>query len=336
MKKKIFKIKKIFIVFFIFCAIGCSIEEVKPPNKLTQDNVITDANSAQLVLNGIYVMWRESDIAFFPTRLAALGTEGLIVNDLNGYNINQVEVENSYLTKIYSTHYKIINRANFLIQKLQAGAAKGISDHEKKRILSEAKFNRALAYFKLLKYFGQFYDLSSPNGVVIRTEFSSGVEVEARSNVKEVYNLIIKDLRYAVKNGSTATPHYYAGSLASKALLAKVKLYTKDYKKAAELAKEVISNDQGYTLENKYSDIFINTYNSSEVIFALYHNNNEGGSTMYKVDGTDFSTQLESLADAQALVKENYLHLEWGMTHVFLMPIQTIQKDQIKMENILI
>lgn len=293
---------KIALLFLIALGTSCSIENVKPINQLTEDNVIRDAESAQYVLNGVYDSWKEFDLSFFPIHLAALGIEGQIVGSVKGdkgFNTNQVPVENPYLSSVYNALYKVVNGSNFLIQKLEAGAAVGISEEEKSRIISEGKFNRALAYFKLLKYFGQFYDLSSPYGVVIRTEFATGIDVSPRSSVQEVYDLIQADLQYAVQNGSDAVLHYHGGSLASKALLAKVNLYMGDYTTAATLAKEVINNSQGYTLENQYSNIFFNTYNSSEAVFVLYHSIDEGGSGMDQVMRTSYSPILESLANAQ-------------------------------------
>lgn len=296
MKKIIIKIISIFLV--VLGITGCSIEEVKPINQLTEENVIRDAESAQYVLNGIYDTWREGEIDYFPLKLAALGVAGQIAGGV-GMNINQVPAENSTLASIYNTLYKIVNESNFLIQKLEAGTADGFSEEEKTRIISEAKFNRALAYFKLLKYFGQFYDLTSSYGVVIRTEFATGIEAKTRSSVQEVYNLIVADLEYAVQYGSDAVPHYYAGSLASKALLAKVKLYTGDYTTAAKLAKEVINNSQGYALESQYSDIFYNTYNSPEALFVLYHSVEEREVRMSIVRVTNFSANLEAIANDQ-------------------------------------
>lgn len=293
---------KIVFLFLIALVTSCSIEDVKPINQLTEENVIRDAESAQYLLNGIYDTWRDFDISFFPLHLAALGIEGQIVGGTKGdrgFNANQVPVENPYLSSIYNTLYKIINEANFLIDQLEAGAAEGISEEEKDRIISEAKFNRGFAYFKLLKYFGQFYDLGSPYGVVIRTEFATGIEAKPRNSVQEVYDLIVADLEFAVLNGPTAVPHYYGGSLASKALLAKVKLYMGEYAAAAGLAKEVINNNQGYALESQYSDIFFNTYNSPEALFVLYHSVDEGGSQMGQVSRTDFSINLETIANLQ-------------------------------------
>lgn len=293
---------KIILLFLIALGTSCSIDDVKPINQLTEENTIRDAESAQFVLNGIYDTWREFDIGFFPMHLGALGIEGQIVGNIkggHGINNNQVPVENPYLASIYNTLYKVINESNFLIQKLEEGAAVGISEEEKGRIIAEAKFNRAFAYFKLLKYFGQFYDLNSSYGVVLRTAFSTGITAQKRSSVQEVYQRIVEDLQYAVGNGAASVPHYYAGNLASKALLAKVELYRGNYTEAATLAQEVMNNTQGYALESHYSDIFFNTYNSPEALFVLYHSIDEGGTAMFQINRTNYSAILETAADDQ-------------------------------------
>ncbi len=303
MKSKIIQIKAILIVLLLCCiTTSCSIDDIKPEHKLTDENVIRDAKSAQQVLNGIYDLWRQFDLGFFPIHLTALGTTGQIIGSIKGdkgVNNNELPVMNPYLASIYNEHYKIINDANFLIQKLNEGAAKDITETKKNELVAQAKFNRALAYFQLLKYFGQFYDLSSPYGVVIKTKFSTEKEAKARSSVQEVYDLIVKDLKFAVQNGPKNVAHYYAGSLAAKALLSKVDLYIGNYKESATLANEVIHNSEGYTLESSYSAIYNNTYNSSEAIFVLYHSLEEGGSAMDQINRSSYSANFEALADAQ-------------------------------------
>ena len=247
---------------------SCSIDDIKPYNKLTPENAVRDEASAQLILNGVYDLGREFDVSFFPLHLAALGNEGTIsgfMSGSKGFNTNEVPVDNIFLTNLYSGHYKIINACNFLIQELEAGKAVGISEEKMLNMISEAKFQRAFAYFNLVRYFGEFYDLNSDKGVVLRTTFSNEFEAQARNSVKEVYNQIEEDLLFASQNGPIYIDHFYSGSLASKALLAKVYLYEGKYAEASALADEVIFNDEGYVLEAEYSAIFKNSFNSSEV-----------------------------------------------------------------------
>ncbi|QAA82047.1 RagB/SusD family nutrient uptake outer membrane protein [Aequorivita sp. H23M31] len=303
MKKYINTFSKLFIVALAFSISGCSIDDIKPIDKLTSENTIRDEASAQAVLNGVYDLVRADEVTAYPLYLAAFGDEGVITGRLAGgssFNTNEVNVENRYLANLYNGQYKIINAANFLIQELEAGKAIDISDERKGEMISEAKFQRAFAYFNLLRFFGQYYDMNSAYGVVLRTEFATRLAADPRSTVQETYNLIVSDLEYAMENGPLYVEHFYSGSLAAKALLAKVKLYTGEYGESARLAEEVIYNGEGYELEASYSDIFANQYNSSEVIFAHYAGPGaEGGSNMYQISNTSYSEYLRGLADEQ-------------------------------------
>lgn len=296
-------IKTTFYIAIILIVSSCSIDKIEPFFQLTEDNVIRDETSAQQVLNGVYDLGREFDLNSFPLYLAAYGNEGFISGALNGgqgYNTNEVPVINPVLANLYNAHYKIINLANFLIDGLEAGDAVGISDTRKDEMISEAKFQRAFAYFNLLRYFGQFYDLNSDLGVVLRTEFSTELVSAPRNTVQEVYNLIREDLEFAVANGPMFVESFYSGSLAAKALLSKVELYTGNYTVAATLANEVINNGEGYTLELQYGDIFANSFNSSEVLFAPFSGATpENGSGMDNISNTTYSEALRLVADAQ-------------------------------------
>jgi hypothetical protein len=303
MKLYIKKYYKISILALAITMTSCSIDDIKPVNKLTTENTIRDEASAQLVLNGVYSLGKAFDVSFFPLHLASYGNDGMITGSLagsKGFNTNHVPADNIFLANLYNGQYKIINSANFLIQELEAKKAVGISEVKKMNMISESKFQRALAYFNLLRYFGEFYDLDSANGVVLRTTFSSVLEAKARNTVREVYNQIEEDLLYGSENGPLFVAHFYSGSLASKALLCKVYLYEGKYEQAATLADEVIFNDEGYVLEAKYGSIFANSFNSSEVIFAPFTgSDNEGKTNMAQVSRTNYSQTLKSLADQQ-------------------------------------
>lgn len=302
MKKYINTFQKLFILAVAISISSCSIDDIEPINQLTVENTICDEASAQQVLNGVYDLGRTLEISSFPLNLAVYGPEGISSNlsGDRGFNTNEVPVENRFLTNLYNANYKIINTANFIIEELEAGKAIGISEERKNEIISEAKFQRAFSYFNLLRYFGQYYDLSSSYGLVLRTTFSTELESQPRSSVQETYNLIESDLEYAAVNGPVFIEHFYSGGLAAKALLAKVKLYKGNYTEAATLAEEVISNGEGYALETSYNNIFLNRFDSPEVIYAPFAGSgSEGGSNMNIINRTSYSEYLRTLADAQ-------------------------------------
>ena len=287
----------------ILVSASCSIDDIKPINQLTEENAIRDEGSAQKILNGVYDLGRDFDVSNFPLYIAAYGNEGVAnatLSGIKGYNTNSVPVDNIFLANLYNGFYKIINLSNFLIGELEAGKAVGISESRKMEMISEAKFQRAFTYFRLLKYFGQFYDLNSQYGVVVRSEFATEIVSQPRNSVQEVYAFIQEDLQYAAANGPEMIAHYYAGKVAAQALLAKVELYMGNYETAAALAMEVINNADGYVLETDYNSIFNNSFDSSEVLFAPFSGPGaENGSNMDLIKNVRFSETLRKLADAQ-------------------------------------
>lgn len=296
--------KSMLCLSLLITVTSCNIDDIKPINQLTEENAIRDTKSAQTILNGIYDLGREFDVSNFPLYLAGYGNEGRILSSglsgSKGYNTNEVPVENRYLTNLYNGLYKIINLSNFLIEELEAGKAVDISDQKKAEMISEAKFHRAFTYFNLVRYFGQFYDLNSEYGVVVRTAFATEILAQPRNSVQEVYAQIHSDLEYAAENGPTNVEHFYSSSLASKALLAKVELYLGNFGAAATLSEDVINNGEGYVLEADYASIFMNSYNSSEVLFApVTGAGAEGGTQMSLINRTSYSENLRTLADAQ-------------------------------------
>lgn len=303
MKQYIKKINIVLIFAIAATSTSCNIEDIKPQNKLTTENTVRNEASAQMILNGVYDLGREFDISFFPLHLAAYGNEGTIsglMSGSKGFNTNEVPVDNTFLANLYSGHYKIINSSNFLIQELEAGKAIGISDTKKGEMIAQAKFQRAFSHFDLLRYFGEFYNLNSTYGIVLKTTFSTKLEAKPRNSVAEVYKQIEDDLIFAAANGPVNVEHFYSGSLAAKALLSKVYLYEKKFTEAATLAEEVINNSEGYVLEGKYADIFSNSFNSSEVIFAPFTGpDNEGKTQMNQVNRTTYSQSLKTIADIQ-------------------------------------
>lgn len=267
------------MVLLLGCMLACNINEIKPLNQLTKENVITNEASAQLVLNRVYNKSRTSFLVDFKVTLGYYGVEkeraGGMFGDA-GFNDNNVQDDSDMVKRYYESNYAIVNEANYFIDLVTGGAAKGISDKRKKEMLSEAKYFRAFAHFSLLKAFGQFYDENSKYGIAVAMNPIEGSSVQlSRSSVKDAYDKIVADLTYATTHGRTATPnHYQISKTTAQALLAKVYLYMGDFEKAATNALAVINNTDGYGLETKYEDIFKNRWDSKEVLFAPFVDGN--------------------------------------------------------------
>jgi len=159
----------------------------------------------------------------------------------------------------------VINAANAIIEAVPD--LTDISQSDKDRILGSAYFIRGLAYFDLLRLYGEFYNTSSQFGVPVKLEPSLDAEEVERSSVAAVYAQIESDLNTAIANLGNTGNKFLASRGAAQALLARVFLYQNNYQQAADLATTVINNSN-YSLTENYNDIYLNE-GSPESIFEV-------------------------------------------------------------------
>ncbi len=253
------------VAFISSCDLTGSVEEIKPLYKLTQENLFTDAKKTESVLNGVYAAWRK-DLLFIS--YMGMPLSGNYSFGDEGYLTNNVNIDHHYLHYGYKDCYGLIQRANYLIIALQSDLGiPGLSVARRIEIEAEARLQRAMAHFFLLRAFGQFYDTGSDYGIVIRSAPVSGNEDMPRSNVQQAYDFILSDLDYAIAKAPAIAGYGRLTKHAAKAFKAKVLLYIKDWSEAASLALEVI-NSGIYELKSDFRDIYAEGYKSEEVIFA--------------------------------------------------------------------
>jgi hypothetical protein len=266
------------VIFLIFATTlvltSCEITDVTdidPVYKISENNVITNLDQAQNVLQGTYGVLNTGEA--FTTDLPALTSmlglsmkPGRFGNKFeNQFFINDVNPEGNYrLDGIYLKLYLIINNANHVISKTEKLET---TNPRKEEIISEAKMLRGLAHFYLLRLWGEFYDLDSPNGVILKLEPISDVVPVPKASVIDVYKSVLEDLDYAIDHGPEFNNALYTSKLFAKALKSKVLLYKKDYSESAQLALEVLNSNER-ELETDFGDIFTKkTTNPNEALF---------------------------------------------------------------------
>lgn len=167
---------------------------------------------------------------------------------------------------IWSSHYRTINRANSILDNVPAIE---MDEAVKNRILAEAHFLRAMAYFNLVRGFGPL-PLKTSESTDISTVGAS------RAPEDEVYSLITEDAIAAV-NGlpvSVGSETGRASKWAAKMLLAQVYLTREKWSDAAKEADDIINSGQ-YTLvrvqqPNDFYKIFA-VATSAEDILSIHH-----------------------------------------------------------------
>ena len=161
----------------------------------------------------------------------------------------------------------MINQCNWVIQLVNELPASEMSAVEKSSLTGQAYALRAKAHFDALRFFGQWFDMNSQFGIIIRTEPANFVSRHIKRNtVAEVYTQVLKDLDSAIVKAPDFTKAIYMSKTSAKALKARVLLYKGEYGEAANLANEVITTG-GRTLSSTYAKVFSDGFASSEMIF---------------------------------------------------------------------
>ena len=240
----------------------------EPQNRIAQDRFYKTPEDALAAVNSIYANLGSTSSGpegiYHSTTWVTMGlASDELVNKQNGAIANDQlgtfswNAENASISTIWRIHYKTITLANIAVERIPAIR---MDETMRSRLVNEAKFLRALAYFNLVRMYG-----SVP---LLLTE-SEPLYPEP-SAVDVIYSQIINDLKSAELlplDGDIQKGRATSG--AAKALLAKVYLTRKDWKSASDKALDVIRSGK-YDLWENFSDVFKHTNrNGKEVLFSV-------------------------------------------------------------------
>ncbi len=245
--------------------------EEAPKDFVSRSNYYRSEADAQGALNGAYSSLSPDFYDLNSHLLAELhsdlimgrGSQASVSNMsrvLDQANINRV-------ASLWSALYSGINRANAVLNNVQM--IENINESARTRIIAEARFLRALAYFELVRGWG---------GVPIKTKESTDLsELEApRKSENEVYNFIIDDLLEAEKGllETVGSSTGQASKAAARMLLAHVYLTKGDWQACADKAEQVIGSGAYRLLEVSKADDFYQIFASNthpEDIMSVHH-----------------------------------------------------------------
>ena len=165
--------------------------------------------------------------------------------------------------------YELVHRSNTVIRNV---ATMPISQTTIDQVTGEAKFLRAMAYFRMLNCWGgvPYYDETCD----INKDFAT--VTNPRSSAEEIRQHVLDDLTEAIAKlpVSWGTDYGRATKGAAYALRGKVYLFNKEWKKAISDFEEIVynkSNNYGYALHPDYESLFrlYNGKRSNEMIFSI-------------------------------------------------------------------
>ena len=176
---------------------------------------------------------------------------------------NNSEAENMWMDAYYT-----INICNNVL-----GALSVVNEADRAQVEGEARWVRAMAYFQLVRFYGQAYEPGGNNSqpgvplVLTPTRKVDESSFVGRSTVEETYAQIIDDLAKA-KNLLPDDNGVQANKFTAAAILARVYLQMGRYADARDNASEVIESGN-YSLVSDFASEWNNDDNTSEDIYAV-------------------------------------------------------------------
>ena len=224
-------------------------------------------NQTQSWTNPMYPQWQGDDITANP------GSNKQACAALDAFDSDGA---NKGVTEAWTQHYSVIKTANLIIE----GSEKFPGDKAKiATALGNAHFWRAYSYYYLVRVFGKL-------PIITKTNIE---QFDAQpSEIEKVYELIVQDLKDAINELPTGYDKeparlfgvdVWATKQAAQSTLAAVYMSmagyplnkgTEYYKLAAELAKDVITNNgtYGFILNPDWKEVYSmgNNYNMETVL----------------------------------------------------------------------
>lgn len=193
---------------------------------------------------------------------------------------------NPLFTNIWSRMYEAIANANNLLKRLESADQSIFDANNYNLIKGEALAVRAYMHFDLLRMFGPSFSMTDAKCMPYVTTFSK--DNTPYSTAEEVVNYALRDLEEAATllqndpitiKGFTTNNIYLTNRntrmnyLATKALMARIKLYKGDKEGALEIADDLIDNQTFVTLITSPTQYNVNRTIPPEHLFGLYVDN---------------------------------------------------------------
>jgi len=292
---KIYKIALIGVIVFGQSACSDFLTE-KAPSNLTPTNFYTIPDHAEAAIAATY-----SELRFIGNGAGIFSANWQLLEALTGTSTTET-AQNSDLNNLYglvhdgytvhlvqywSGLYKVIAQANQVLDRVPAITP--MDAKQKSKILGEARFLRASAYFTAVRLWGDVPLITKPQTA------SSEDFLPSRAPVESVYKLIVEDLIAAEASGlDWMDTRGRVGTAAVKAQLAEVYLTmaggslkkgASHYKLAADKAFEVISyaksNPSVIALFPTYMDVHKESLkNRLEHLYMIQYNTTVAGNPM--------------------------------------------------------
>ncbi len=302
------------------------VEGLRPMDKLTTEEVFSDASTAEAAMVGVYSQQMTNWQTFFNrvgpvTSVSAddlTGTGSGQSVSLEPFNRNTILIDDGVNSSMWSGAYGTIYQCNAMITNLAASTS--LDQATVSRLTGESLFLRAFLFFNLVNLFG---DIPLP----LTPDYRENAKL-TRTSEAAVYQQILADLDAAYKalpNDPLPDVRQRANKTAVAALRARVHSYLKDWPNASRWAEEVLGNTQ-LTLE-PLQNVFLRA--SKETILSIQHASSQtigtGDGYFYNPASTtaipdfELTPKLLAVFEADDLRRTNWVNAQTvnGITYHF-------------------
>lgn len=295
------------LLFMAALLVGCSDEFLdRPPiDALVSDNFYQTADQ---VLSGSAPLYNVVWFAYNDKASHGIGDARGGVLTSGSYQeeniLMRTSAETAEVGASWRAFYNVVGQSNMLINNINNYAGENVPEDIKKHAKAEARFMRAVAYY---------YLVSNWNEVpIIVNNLTLLQDTTIAKNTREsVWQLIIKDMRYAADNlPETSVQEGRLNQWSVEGMLAKMYLTRaglnaspgnrnqSDLDSALYYSERVINNS-GTSLMPEYADLFkTDNNNNSESLFALQWVYNAEWGTQNSVQAfLAYSSEITGFAD---------------------------------------
>lgn len=265
-------IKRLILILIISAGASASCSdsflEVENPNELNAETFYTKIDHFELSLTAAYDAIKNLDLfgqTFYIQTLLALPHES---DYWNAQNRNEVTSADAQVYIAWRGFYRVVARANDLIENaprfIQEQNPPAAQLESLDKMVAEARFLRAYAYFHMVRLWGEASYADGPDRLavplILKVAKTRADMMVPRATVGEVYDQILIDLK-AAEEGLPVTWDANniarVTSFAAKAFLGQVHLYMEQYPEARSYFEEILANSS-YQLvpSNRYDDLF--------------------------------------------------------------------------------
>lgn len=278
----------VFSTAMALIASSCEVTDLKPAYALPESEVFTNADRVEAAVVGMYNAAQSGTYLGNQIRGYPFGAAAIEQSDMRGedmYN-HQLFYEITYTNAhtpttannvwMWNTLYRLINRANYIIEGVEAAKLKNtLTEEVANNYIGEALAMRAMAHHELVTLFSRPYS-SNPQqnmGVPYRTvAITDGTRVPdamkiGRGTVAETYTKILEDLNRAETLLLATGKSTRLTKGAAIALKSRVKLHMKDWQGVIDEYNKLKAITR-FGLESA-PDAPFKSVSSKEMIFAL-------------------------------------------------------------------